>query len=104
MVRPWILPVLALALSGSGPADENPFETPFRVQADGEFIDTGTMAAPALVDVDGDGLQDLLVGRRAGQCNVLLFRNTGSRKAPAFGKQGLLQAGGKPACVPKGKG
>ena len=47
-----------------------------------ENIDVGNYAAPALVDLDRDGLMDLVVGEQNGNLNY--FRNTGSLGAPAF--------------------
>ncbi|MFN4299289.1 MAG: T9SS type A sorting domain-containing protein [Thermaurantimonas sp.] len=45
-------------------------------------IQAGQWAAPELVDVDGDGLLDLLVGNRTGY--LLYYRNTGTATAPLF--------------------
>jgi hypothetical protein len=45
-------------------------------------IDVGRRSAPALVDLDGDGDLDLVIGTESGTLQV--YRNTGSRKAPAF--------------------
>ena len=45
-------------------------------------VDAGRRSAPAFADVDGDGDQDLLVGREEG--GLLLWRNTGSARAPTF--------------------
>lgn len=45
-------------------------------------IDVGDNAAPQLIDVDRDGLLDLLIGERAG--NINYFRNTGSFSNPVF--------------------
>jgi hypothetical protein len=42
----------------------------------------GRRSSPALVDVDGDGVLDLVVGRETGGAAV--YRNTGSRTAPRF--------------------
>jgi len=49
-------------------------------QLDG--IDVGRRSAPALVDLDGDGLLDLVVGREEG--GLAVFRNEGSAGAPRF--------------------
>ena len=45
-------------------------------------IDVGADAAPQLVDVNRDGLLDLLVGERNG--NINYYRNTGSLSFPVF--------------------
>ncbi len=42
----------------------------------------GVQASPAVGDVDGDGLPDLLIGERAG--NINLFLNRGTRTQPNF--------------------
>ncbi len=67
---------------------------PVRLQADGEFIDTGKRIAhsgPLLCDYDDDGLQDLLVGTFTGHIQV--YRNIGTVKQPKLTSKGLLQAG-----------
>ncbi|HEX7927770.1 MAG TPA: FG-GAP-like repeat-containing protein, partial [bacterium] len=45
-------------------------------------IDVGGHAAPALVDIDGDGDLDLVVGSADGR--LFLFRNTGTKQLPVF--------------------
>jgi hypothetical protein len=45
-------------------------------------IDVGQASAPALTDINGDGLTDLLIGERDGNLNF--FPNTGTVNAPAF--------------------
>jgi hypothetical protein len=70
---------------------------PERLTADGKAIDHGQYighTGPLLADYDGDGLTDLLVGSFRG--HVELFKNTGTRTAPKFTSQGLLEAAGAP--------
>ncbi|MCZ8276832.1 MAG: FG-GAP-like repeat-containing protein [Acetobacteraceae bacterium] len=45
-------------------------------------IDVGEWSAPSFVDLDGDGLLDLVSGQEDG--TLLAWRNTGSTTAPAF--------------------
>jgi len=45
-------------------------------------IDVGRRSAPFLIDLDGDGLPDLLLGSESGE--VTLFRNHGTPAAPDF--------------------
>lgn len=46
------------------------------------MVDVGREARPALVDIDGDGDMDLVVGSLEGQ--LTFFRNDGTRQSPAF--------------------
>lgn len=45
-------------------------------------INVGLLSAPAIVDLDRDGLPDLIVGERSG--NVNFFKNTGTPSEPSF--------------------
>lgn len=97
------LPALTSALlATAGAAQSDPaLSPPQRLKAGGEWIDTGkeiAHAGPQLHDVDGDGLLDLVVGSFAGRFQ--LYRNVGTRTAPAFEARGHLQAGGVAAKVP----
>lgn len=47
--------------------------------------DVGSYAGPALVDLDGDGLLDLMVGNSSGTLRA--FRNTGTATAPVWSVQ-----------------
>lgn len=45
-------------------------------------IDVGSNSMPAMVDINGDDLPDLLIGERNG--NINYFQNTGTRHQPQF--------------------
>jgi hypothetical protein len=47
-----------------------------------DSIDVGSRSVPVLVDLDGDGDLDLLVGSES--AGVRLFRNDGTRREPLF--------------------
>jgi hypothetical protein len=56
-----------------------------------QMIDVGEAATPVLVDADGDGLKDLLIGNRYLTVNdttkvtsIVMFKNTGTATSPAF--------------------
>ena len=102
----WALPVLLLIPAGD-PVPE--FAPPVRLEADGKPIDaTGGHAAPALFDMDGDGVKDLLVGQflREGKvpfpATMRHYRNAGTAKAPKFAGHVLLLGGDAEAGVPTG--
>jgi hypothetical protein len=48
----------------------------------GDIIDVGQNATPQLVDMDEDGLLDLVIGEKNG--NVNYYRNTGTANQPSF--------------------
>lgn len=86
-----------------GEALRDEFETPVRLQADGQIIDLGKLspyahAGPSWGDVDGDGDNDLLVGDFPGF--FWLFENTGTNSEPKLTARGKLQAGGEDARTP----
>jgi hypothetical protein len=56
-------------------------------------------AAPLVVDFDGDGVRDLLVGQ-FGDGKLNIFKNTRTNAAPILAEGVFLQAGGKDATIP----
>ena len=62
-----------------------------RVQADYKILDVRSNASPCVVDWNGDGRFDLLVGCWSGE--LFLFLNEGSRGQPVFGKPIKLNDG-----------
>lgn len=63
----------------AGPGNPALFGTP---QPDYQGVSVGSYSVPQIVDVNGDGLMDLLVGSNVG--NVRYFQNQGAQGAPAF--------------------
>lgn len=62
--------------------DPGPADNFVLAQANYQSIDVGSYSKPQLIDVDRDGLIDLLVGEESGNLNY--FRNTGTAAAPIF--------------------
>lgn len=75
---------------------------PVRLEADGKPIDTEVgHAAPYVVDFDGDGVRDLLVGQ-FGEGKLKIFRNVGTNESPKFAAAEWFKAGDGIAKVPAG--
>jgi len=92
--------VIAMMLPGGSASAADVFEPPLRLQADGKVIDTGEAwghSSPCVIDLNGDGLNDLLVGDFGGKFHI--YKNVGKANAPAYQADGLLQAGGVDAEV-----
>jgi hypothetical protein len=78
------------------------FQPPFRVSDAQGLIDVDIgHAAPLVVDFDGDGLPDLLVGQ-FGEGKLRIYKNVGTASAPRFDSFTWLQAGDKEARIPSG--
>jgi hypothetical protein len=79
---------------------EDAFEKPVRLMADGKVIDTGKAwghSSPCIEDLDGDGLQDLLLGDFRGKFSI--YKNVGQPNKPVYKSMGYLQAGDADASV-----
>ena len=93
------LALTTLATTGSAPGE---LEVLFRAQAAGNWIDADVgHAAPLVVDWDGDGLEDLLVGQ-FGEGRLRIYRNEGRAGAPKFGDFEWFQTEDGPGKVPVG--
>jgi hypothetical protein len=75
----------------SGSAAAPDYASTSRVQADYQILDVRSNASPCIVDWNGDGRFDLLVGGWSGE--LFLFLNEGSRGQPIFGKPTKLNDG-----------
>lgn len=76
---------------------------PVQVHAGGQPIDVGLVghSAPFYGDVDGDGLNDLLVGQfDEGQLRI--YRNLGTNASPRFEGYRWFEAAGALGSVPAG--
>ncbi len=89
---------VSTAVAEDGSAESIQFAEPVRLEAEGQLIaaESPGYAAPALHDMDGDGLKDLLVGQfYGGRINV--YRNLGDGE---LAKGEWLEAGGEVAEIP----
>jgi hypothetical protein len=74
--------------------DEAPeFGSPILVQSDGSTLDVGYRSSPAVADLDGDGMKDLLVGDTPGQ--LRFYSNIGTDVWPEFGDYSLVTSEGE---------
>ena len=87
-----VLFVIFLSLSIAEPPV---FEPPIPIQANGLNINVGYggNASPFMIDWDGDGKQDLLLGQFDGG-RIRFYQNTGTHYNPTFTTFTYLQADG----------
>jgi hypothetical protein len=86
-----LLALLAIVAFAQTPV----FDAPVALEANGGPINVGTggNASPFVVDWNGDGKQDLLLGQYDGG-KVRFYANIGEDSAPVFGDFEYLQADG----------
>ena len=89
------LSALLALLAAIAPATAPVFDAPVALEANGSPINVGYggNASPFVVDWNGDGKQDLLLGQFDGG-RVRYYENIGTNFAPAFGDSAYLQADG----------
>jgi len=116
--------LLCAALAGQAPPQSNELQPPVRILAGGKPIDVTTgHAAPYVLDFDGDGVRDLLVGEFGdgefpvnqlpaklekgwkqpdafANGRLRIYKNRGTDAEPRFEDFTLLQAGGADATIP----
>ncbi len=109
------------AVQQAQPQHAGDLSAPILVRSGGEPIDVTTgHAAPYVMDFDGDGLDDLLVGEfgtgtfpvdrlpneerarrfELAEGKLRIYRNVGTKTAPRFAGFEYLQAGGEDASIP----
>jgi hypothetical protein len=91
------------ALVSLGPLVGSGLAAPFRVSDAAGLIDVDVgHAAPLMVDFDGDGLPDLLVGQ-FGEGKLRIYKNFGTAKEPKFTwGYTWFKAGEQDASIPSG--
>lgn len=67
--------------------------------AEGQILNVGSMACPLVVDWNGDGLKDLIVGEEA-TAGVIWFQNVGTNTDRKLTYRGHIKADGKDIVVP----
>ncbi len=87
--------LVSLVLVCVAPAQAPVFDEPVTIDAGGVPINVGPggNASPFVVDWDGDGRQDLLLGQYYGG-KVRFYQNVGSNFEPVFESFSYLQADG----------
>jgi hypothetical protein len=101
MSSAFVLTMVALlSAGGDDPAKE--LLPPVRLEAAGKPIDTDIgHAAPYVVDFDGDGVKDLLVGQ-FGDGILWIYRNVGTNAQPKLAAGVKFKDGNKDGRVPTG--
>lgn len=96
------LPFTLLALTTFSLAQQKPtFETPVQIQADGKPISISYgYAFPTVIDLDKDGLKDLMVGEYRNGGEIYFYKNIGTEAIPKYAKAQKLMTGSTVLTVP----
>lgn len=84
------------------PASKYQFETAVRIEAGGSpiSVESPGYACPTIADIDGDGVDDLVVGQFR-QGKMKWYRNTAEiNQRPDYEQGQWIESGSKPAEVP----
>ncbi|MCD4847314.1 MAG: hypothetical protein K8R76_03900 [Candidatus Aegiribacteria sp.] len=98
-MRKVILAVILL--SGFAMAGAPIFGSYSWIEATGGRIDVGYYGAPCIVDWNGDGLKDLVLGQFASG-KIRFYANSGSNDSPIFTGYSFIQSDGADITLPYG--
>ncbi len=86
--------------AGMKSGEDPVFGAPVPVVCEGGDLFAGSLAVPNVVDWNGDGVLDLVVGNSEGR--LLFFRNRGTNGAPDFDYPEEICSAGEPICFRPG--
>jgi len=95
----WVVPLFLVCAIGAGAA---PAFAPYTaVYASGTMIDVGYYGAPCVVDWDGDGLKDLILGEFS-YGKIRFYHNSDSNDSPVLTSFTYIQSNGADITLPYG--
>jgi len=71
----------------------------YLIDSEGQIIDAGGMASPAIADWDGDGVRDLIVGIE-GDKSLVWYKNIGTNRKRSLSYRGYIKSEGQPLLIP----
>lgn len=97
-----LLSIVLLSLSSHTAVYAKPiFESPFQVHSEGTPITIPRgYTFPSCLDLDKDGLKDLILGEYGKGGELYFYKNIGSKTTPEYGKAQNLMVGDKILKVP----